>query len=458
MSIEGEMPNVDDVCSQPVLEVEQVPVDDLLLLEGNPRRGDVPAIARSLAKFGQRKPVVVNRPNRQVLAGNHTLLAARSLGWQTISVCWTDDDAATAAAYSLADNRTAELGDYDNELLVAAMADVLAAENGLFEATGWSQDDLLELIADLGGDVLPDVDPDAVPDPPAKPFSKPGQVWQLGMHRVICGSATDLSAVKRLLAKDVPAMVWTDPPYNVDYHSKAAGGIQNDNLDAVEFANLIRGAMNVIADVVAPGGAVYVAHADTTVFAEAYVVAGLKLSGTLIWLKNAATLGRSDYQWRHEPILYGWKTGARHRWYGGRKQTTLTGAHELQPTLQADGSWVIPVGDRFAVVSGDNLKVRMDDTSVIEVPKPARSALHPTTKPTELIERHLKNSSRAGDVVLDCFGGSGSTLIACERTMRSARLVELDPKFVDVICRRWQDYTGQVPVLEETGAPHDFLS
>lgn len=424
------MANVDDVCSGPALVVEEVEVDDLELLDGNPRRGDVEAIARSLRRFGQRKPIVANRRDRQVLAGNHTLLAARSLGWSTIAVCWTDDDESTAAAYALADNRSAELGDYDNELLVAAMRDVLAAERELFEATGWTEDDLLELLDELEPDEdAPD--PDAVPDPPKRPHARAGQVWLLGDHRVICGSATDRDAVLRLLDDDVPAMVWTDPPYNVDYKSR----------------------------VVAPGGAVYVAHSDTerVTFTSAFVGAGLKLSAVLVWLKNSATLSRSDYQWRHESILYGWRTGARHRWYGGRKQTTLTGATELLASEQGDGTWVVPVGDRFAVISGDNLRVQMMETSVVEVDKPARSDLHPTTKPVELIERHIRNSSRSADVVLDCFGGSGSTLMACERTGRRARLVELDPKFVDVICARWQAFTGRVPVLEATGKEHDFV-
>ena len=436
------------------------PVDSIELLAGNPRRGDVPAIAVALTMFGQRFPIVVNRrkaPAGSVgvaEAGNHTLLAARSLGWGEVWIDVVDDDESVARAFSLAANRLQELGGNDDAELVAMMEEVRAADVELLAAAGWTDDDLLELKAGLEGDDGPD--PDAVPAAPVPPVSKLGDLWLLGEHRVLCGSATDEAAVAAVLAGD--DAVWTDPPYNVNYSKGKAGKVLNDDLSDAEFAELIGSALVVAAGVLRKGGAIYVAHAETerAVFTNCFLAAGLKLSSCLIWRNNTATLGRSDYQWQHEPILYGWRPGARHRWFGGRNKTTVV---ELEAdglvVAQPDGSLAFNLGDRVVVV-GSAADVQILDSSVVEVDKPARSELHPTTKPVALIERALLNSSRSGDVVLDPFGGSGSTLIAAERLRRRARLIDLKPELVDVTCRRFQEYSGVLPVLEATGVEHDF--
>ena len=201
------------------------------------------------------------------------------------------------------------------------------------------------------------------------------------------------------------------------------------------------------------GAAIYVAHAETegVSFRTAFSEAGFKLSGCLIWVKDHFVLGRADYQWKHEAILYGWKPGAAHRWYGGRKKTTVVDPSDLPFIVKDDGSLLMDTGAGYIRVTGDGLQVEEFKTSVLHHEKPARSAEHPTMKPVGLIIEYLKNSSRRGDVILDPFGGSGSTMIAARKIGRKARIMELDPKFVDVIVRRWQAFTGDEATLEETG-------
>ena len=210
---------------------------------------------------------------------------------------------------------------------------------------------------------------------------------------------------------------------------------------------------------VKPGGALYVAHADTEglPFRTAFSSAGFKLSGCLVWVKPSLVLGRSDYQWRHEPILYGWKPGAPHLWFGGRKQTTVIDAEDLPFVVKEDGSLLIDTGSGHLRVSGSDLQVEELVSSVLRHEKPSRNTEHPTMKPVGLVMQYLKNSSRRGDLVLDPFGGSGSTMIAAQKIGRVARLMELDPRFADVIVKRWQDFTGGQAVLEGTSDRFDDL-
>lgn len=400
------------------------PVSSLSTLPGNPRRGDVEAVAASLKRFGQRKPIVARASDRVVIAGNHTLQAAVSLGWDEVAVSFVDENEEESLAFALADNRTAELGDYDDGLLLDLIRSVGDFDPELLLDTGWSPEAVAELV-DRIDPGLPDVPPsDDAPEPPVEPFSKPGDVWILGGHRVVCGDSTDVTAYDALLGEAKVDCVWTDPPYGVDYVGKTKDALTIKNDGALGLPELLSAAFNAVTIVGKEGAAIYVAHppgALALTFTQAFVGAGWRLHQTLVWDKGTMALGHSDYHYRHEPILFGYTPGGGRRGRGG-------------------AGWY-----------GDN-----SQTSVFNVPKPSANREHPTMKPIELIVQCLNNSAPRGGLVLDPFGGSGSTLMACEYTGRKARLIELDPRYVDVICRRWQEHTGAKPVLESTGAPHDF--
>lgn len=401
----------------------QVPIDSLHQLPGNPRRGDVDAVAASLQRFGQRKPIVA-RADGTITAGNHTWQAAKQLGWDEIAVVRVDDDDATASAFALADNRTAELGSYDDALLLDLIQSI--DDKDLLADTGWSDDAVADLLAQIGSD-LPDLPPpDEAAEPPVEPLSKSGDVWVLGGHRVVCGDATDVLAYDSLLGDDKADCVWTDPPYGVDYVGKTADALTIRNDGAEGLDDLLAGCFAALTTAGKPGAAVYVAHppgALSKAFLDAFLATGWRLHQTLVWDKTTIALGHSDYHYSHEPILFGYMQGGGRRGRGG-------------------SGWF-----------GDN-----SQRSVIVVPKPSANREHPTMKPVELITRCLNNSAPRGGLVLDPFGGSGSTLLACEYTGRKGRLIELDPRYVDVICRRWQDFTGAMPMLESSGDLVDFTA
>ena len=405
------------------------PVSSLSTLPGNPRRGDVEAVAASLKRFGQRKPIVARASDRVVIAGNHTLQAAVSLGWDEVAVSFVDENEEESLAFALADNRTAELGDYDDGLLLDLIRSVGDFDPELLLDTGWSPEAVAELV-DRIDPGLPDVPPsDDAPEPPVEPFSKPGDVWILGGHRVVCGDSTDVTVYDALLGEAKVDCVWTDPPYNVavtggthdprDVKNHGKGPrIQNDNMSDSDFRQFLLASFSAMWMAMKDGASIYVCHADTEGinFRTTFIEAGFFLHEVLIWVKQQFVFGRSDYHWQHEPILYGWRKGAAHVFLGERNQST---------------TWSID--------------------------RPMRSTMdHPTQKPIALPTKAIENSAPRGGLVLDPFGGSGSTLMACEYTGRKARLIELDPRYVDVICRRWQEHTGAKPVLESTGEPHDF--
>lgn len=397
------------------------PINKLNLLPGNPRRGDVDAVAKSLAAFGQRKPIVARRDGT-VIAGNHTLQAARQLGWPEIAVVWVDDDDTTAKAFALADNRTAELGTYDDQLLADLISEVRDADPDLLAASGWSDEATKELLNAIAANEPTPViqgDPDEVPESaPAKTVS--GDVWLLGPHRLVCGDSTVPTAVNKLMTGGKADMVWTDPPYGVSYVGKTADAltIDNDDLDAKSLEAFLRAALGEAFNACRPGAAWFVAAPAGPLFVPFGLVL-LELGiwrQTLVWLKQQFVMGRSDYHYRHEAIFYGWKPGA---------------AHTEPPDRKGDTIW--------------------------EFDRPSRNGKHPTMKPIALIERAINNHTKRNDVVLDLFGGSGSTLIAAHQTGRIARLMELDPKYCDVICARFQKATGIKPIAEATNNEHDFL-
>lgn len=406
------------------LQVLAVPVENLTPLDENPRRGDVEAVAKSYNRFGQRKPIVARRtkatkngkPTGMVIAGNHQLLAAKSLGWTEIAVVFTDDDAKTAKAFALADNRTHDLGDYDNVMLADILED-LKTDLDLFDATGYSPKSLKEILTDNAkkAKYAGQTDPDEVPEAPETPVSKTGDIYTLGNHRLIVGDSTKAETYDRLMAGVKADMCFTDPPYNVDYGNnlkdKMRGKdrrIMNDNLGTGFGQFLTDACTNILNHT---KGACYIAMSSSELHTlqSAWLAAGGKWSTFIIWAKNTFTLGRSDYQRQYEPILYGWSAKGTHYWCGDRSQSDV---------------W--------------------------EYDKPSRSDLHPTMKPVDLVERAIHNSSQAGEIVLDPFGGSGTTIIAAERTDRHARVIELDPRFADVIVARWESHTGKKATLERS--------
>jgi DNA modification methylase len=398
-------------------EIRITPVDQLIPYARNARTHSdeqVAQIAASIAEFGFTNPILTDG-ERGVIAGHGRLAAARKLGLKEVPVIelgYLSD--AQKKAYILADNRLAMNAGWDDELLKLELAELKDADFDL-DLMGFTDDELdLLLNGDDGGGLTDD---DAVPETPKEPISRPGDLWILGNHRLLCGDSTVLSDVERLMGGQLADMAFTDPPYNVDYGNNAKDKMRgkyrrilNDALGDGFYQFLYDACVNLL--LVTKGGC-YVAMSSSELHTlqKAWLDAGGKWSTFIIWSKNTFTLGRADYQRQYEPILYGWKQGADHFWCGDRDQSDIWNYN-----------------------------------------KPRVNDLHPTMKPVELVERAIKNSSKTRDIVLDLFGGSGTTLIACEKNNRQARLMELDPKFVDVIVKRWEEYTGQQAVREEDGA------
>jgi DNA modification methylase len=387
------------------LGVARVPVDTLKCYPGNPRRGNLAAIKESLQTNGQYRPIVVNRRTNEVLAGNHTLRAARELGWAEIAASFVDVDEEAAARIVLVDNRTNDLAGYDSE----ALAELLG-ELPELAGTGYDRDDLDALLAELG---RAEPGEDEPPPLPASPQTRPGELIELGPHRLLCGDARDESAYRVLLGGESTELLWTDPPYGVDYEGKTKARLRIEGDGRSGLAQLLAASFARADAALAPGAPLYVAHPGgerALTFAAAFLAAGFSLRQTLIWAKDSIVLGHLDYHYAHEQILYGYKPGEGRLGRGGR------GWH------------------------GDDAQA-----SVLCFDRPKAAREHPTMKPPELIERCLRNSSAPGALVLDPFAGSGSTLIACEQSGRRARLVELDPRYCDVICARYERLSGEPP-------------
>ena len=446
------------------MQVETWPVSRLNPYEGNARvhpDWQVAQIAASIAEFGFCNPILVGSDD-VIVAGHGRLMAAQHLGLAEVPVIVLDHLSPTQRrALVIADNKIGENAGWDEDKLARELA-ALRAESYDLEVTGFTETEIAHLLAGIDGDdgaPPPLGDPESVPPVPSHPVSAPGDVWVLGHHRVMCGDATDAAQVATLCDGIEVDACWTDPPYNVDYEG-TAGKILNDAMDATSFRRFLTAAFSAAASVLKAGGPIYVAHAPTEgyAFSGAFRDAGFKLSGCLVWVKPSLVLGRSDYQWRHEPILYGWKPGAAHSWHGGRNKTTVIEDARAPLRVMPDGTIQIDLGGQVAVIRGEGLLVETLDESVLRFDKPSRNAEHPTMKPVSLVLWNIENSTQPGDVVLDPFGGSGSTLIACHGSSRAARLMELDPRFVDVIVRRWQEYASGEAVLEATGQTFDQVA
>lgn len=428
------------------MKVSAWPVDKVIPYKGNPRKNEdaVEKVAASIKEFGFRVPIIVDKDG-VIIAGHTRLLAALRLGMTEVPVhVATGLTPAQVKAFRLADNRVHEEAEWDEELLKLELGDLSKMGFNL-SVTGFDADELAEILSTGQGGLLEGVDEDAVPPAPERPKAYAGEVITLGKHRVICGDSTDPYIIEKLFAGARADAVFTDPPYNVNYEG-GAGKIQNDDMDDLKFRKFLLRAFGVMFARLKDGGAVYVCHADTEGlnFRSTFKEAGFKLAGCLIWCKDALVLGRSDYQWQHEPILYGWKPTGSHRWYGDRKSTTISEFMLQAPlTLVAPNRYRLRLGDQWFEIRGEKIAIEELDTTVLKIPRPKRNEEHPTMKPVALMDKLLKNSTKKNDLVFDPFGGSGSTLISSEKIGRVAYLCEIEPKFCDVIALRWEQATGK---------------
>jgi DNA modification methylase len=410
----------------------------------------VAQIVASIQEFGWTNPILVDEDGG-IVAGHGRVMAAEALGLvevPTIELRGLTE--AQRRAYVIADNKLALNAGWDEAMLAEELS-ALRDEGFALELTGFSDDELEAL---LTGEGTEDPEPGLGGDAGAGmvPVSVRGDTWLLGPHRLRCGDSTDQADVALLMDGGEADCLWTDPPYNVDYEGEA-GKIMNDAMSPAEFDAFLRGAFDAAIAVMKPGAPAYVAHADSVgvQFRQQFAAAGFYFSGCLIWAKNSLVLGRLDYQMRHEPILYGWKPGAAHQWFGGRKQTSVLELEEPPVTQSGPDEFQVNLGEETLVIRGQGVTVERVVGSVLLEDKPARNNIHPTMKPVPLVERMVRNSTRRGEVVLDLFGGGGSTLIACHQAGRRARLMELDPRFVDAIVKRWQELSGQSAILEGDG-------
>lgn len=400
--------------------IKTAKVNDLIPYARNSRThsdAQVTQIASSIKEFGFTNPILTDGTGG-IIAGHGRLLAAKKLGMDTVPVIELDDlTEAQKRAYIIADNKLALNAGWDDEMLRVEFAELTEAGFDL-DLTGFSLDEIGALqIEEMPGLT----DEDAAPEVPVQPVTVEGDVWLLGRHRLMCGDSTSIDALNRLCAEQSVDMLLTDPPYNVAYEGKTkeALTIKNDKMGDDSFRQFLRDAY-VAADSVMKAGAVfYIWHADSEGynFRGAAFDAGWKVRQCLIWEKQTLVMGRQDYHWKHEPCLYGWKEGAGHLWAADRKQTTI-----------------------------------------LKFDRPSRNAEHPTMKPVALFEYQMLNNTKGGDIILDSFGGSGTTMLAAEKNGRVSRLMELDPKYCDVIIKRWQDFTGKQATLESTGQTFQELN
>jgi DNA modification methylase len=428
-------------------------ISELIPYEKNPRKNKkaIDKVAGSIQEFGFKNPLIIDDKDI-VVAGHTRLQAALKLGLDEVpTIQITDLSEEQIKAFRIADNKTQEYAEWDEELLAAELEDLKNSSYNV-EFTGFDIEEINSLFDNLGKtteEVYED-DFDMNEALEAESFCKLGDVWQLGNHRLMCGDSTKLEHVKKLMAGELADMVFTDPPYNVNYEGGTGLKIENDNMEDSAFYSFLLDAYTSMFESLKKGGPIYVCHADSEGrnFRNAFHDAGFLMKQCLVWVKNSMVLGRQDYQWKHEPILYGWKPGASHKWYGGRKKTTvLEYPQELTVKENKDNTLitfriglnevVLKVPSYEVIPSSDNT------TTVWRVEKPAKNGIHPTMKPIELCARAIKNSSKYGDIVLDLFGGSGSTLIACEEISRRGYLMEFDHKYASAIIRRWENLTGK---------------
>ena len=382
------------------MEIIKLNINEVIPYSNNPRKNDnaVDAVAESIKQCGYCSPIVIDEDN-VILAGHTRLKALKKLKWKEVEcVRKTGLTEEQKKKYRILDNKTNELAEWDFDLLEEEI-DGLDFDGFDFGFDFNSGEDDAEIIEDEVPEVNEEIEPTV----------KLGDIWQLGRHRLMCGDSTDAGTVALLMDGKQADLFLTDPPYNVAYEGKTKDAltIENDKMESDKFREFLTSAFTAAVSVLKEGGGFYIwfASREHCNFETALNDSGLEVRQELIWKKNSMVLGRQDYQWKHEPCLYGWKDGASHNWYSDRCQTTI-----------------------------------------LEFDKPTRSADHPTMKPVELFAYQIKNSTKKGETVLDLFGGSGTTIIACEQTGRTAYCMELDERYCDVIIKRYENLTGDTAV------------
>lgn len=402
-----------NACKWPAANVKMTDVSKLIPYARNSRTHSpeqVAQIAASIREWGFTIPILTDESGG-IIAGHGRLLAAQKLDLKQVPCMtaegWTDSQ---KRAYIIADNKLALNAGWDEAALAEEMR-ALSEDGFNIDLTGFSEEEFTSMLND-DKEAEGLTDPDDAPEPPATPKTKLGDIYILGNHRLMCGDGTSVEAVKTLCEGKAADLWLTDPPYNVAYEGKTKNKlkIQNDKLSDDDFVLFIKNACIAAMSAMKDGAAFYIWHANNTslLFETGIFNAGLSVRQHLVWLKNSIVMGQQDYHYKHEPCLYGWKDGAAHFWGNDRKQT-----------------------------------------SILDFDRPQRNGEHPTMKPVALFEYQMMNNTKAGDVVLDSFGGSGTTMIAAEKNGRRARIMELDPKYCDVIVKRWEDFTGKKAELLE---------
>lgn len=411
-------------------------INEIKPYERNPRKNDeaVKYVAESIKKFGFKVPIIIDKEGI-IVAGHTRYKASKELGLEEVPCIIADDlNEEQIKAFRIADNKVSEKSEWDFELLEEEL-------NGIFDID----------MSDFGFDMefeeetTENIVETDIPDIPEEPESKIGDIYQLGNHRLMCGDSTKSEDVQKLMDGKTIDLIVTDPPYNVNYGSINESGygkersnprpIANDDMDRKEFYEFLLAVFNNAIYNTKPGGTFYVWYASKSVveFQTALEDAGFLVKQEIIWNKNSFTLGRQDYQWKHEPCLYGWKEGAGHYFANDRTQTTV-----MEDKIDVNA---MKKEELKKLV--EELLSQKEITTVIDENKPTINDLHPTMKPIKLLARLIINSSRKQENVLDLFGGSGSTLMACEQLDRKCFMMEYDPHYIDVIIKRWEDYTGQ---------------
>ncbi len=446
------------------LKTEKRKLTELRAAEYNPRKTLTPEdseyqkIKRSIEEFGYVDPIIINEDGT-IIGGHQRTTVLKDLGYEEVDVVVVDLDKQKEKALNIALNKIT--GEWDELKLKDLLLDLELGDYDI-TFTGFEQKDLTELVDSLAVEpetVDDEFDEEEALEQISEPVTRLGDVWILGRHRLMCGDSTSQEDVVILMNGEMADLIVTDPPYNVNYGDKAemldtylpgkghrnTSHIKNDNMDNVSFYQFMLQIYQSAYEAMREGAAIYVFHAESTghIFRQAFLDAGLKLAQCIIWEKNNFVLGRQDYQWRHEPCLYGWKEGAAHYFINDRTQDTVI--------LEDDIDFEAMKKSELVAYLEELRRKYKDRTSVIYENKPTRNDIHPTMKPIALMGKFITNSSKSGWNVLDLFGGSGSTLMAAEQLGRNAYLMELDEKFCDVIVKRWEDYTGQSAVRIPAG-------